>query len=116
MVIHFVDGWGPSKIPTLSGSLWFVTFINDCTRMTWLYLMKTKDEVNLLFQNFHKIIETQYNTKLWVLRSDNGREYQSSNLQKYLERHDIIHQTKCSNTPWQNGVVERKNHHLLEVV
>ena len=57
MVIHY-DVWGPSKVPTLSGSRWFVTFIDDCTRMTWLCLMKTKDEVNLLFQNFHKIIET----------------------------------------------------------
>ncbi|KAL6338049.1 hypothetical protein AAG906_010615 [Vitis piasezkii] len=68
MVIHS-DVWGPSKVPTLSGSRWFVTFIDDCTRMTWLCLMKTKDEVNLLFQNFHKMIETQYNAKwstIWV--------------------------------------------------
>ncbi|RVW31698.1 Retrovirus-related Pol polyprotein from transposon TNT 1-94 [Vitis vinifera] len=84
--------------------------------MTWLCLMKTKDEVNLLFQNFHKVIETQYNAKVRVLRSDNGGEYQSSDLQKYLEGHGIIHQTTCSNTPQQNGVVERKNRHLLEVV
>ncbi|KAL6348581.1 hypothetical protein AAG906_016099 [Vitis piasezkii] len=83
-------------------------------KMTWLYLMKTKDEVNLLFQNFHKIIGTQYNAKVLVLRSDNGGEYQSSDLQKYLEGHDIIHQTTCSNTPQQNGVLERKNQHLLE--
>nr|CAN65321.1 hypothetical protein VITISV_028038 [Vitis vinifera] len=76
----------------------------------------TKDEVNLLFQNFHKMIETQYNAKVRVLRSDNGGEYQSSDLQKYLEGHGIIHQTTCSNTPQQNGVVERKNRHLLEVV
>ncbi|RVW18959.1 Retrovirus-related Pol polyprotein from transposon RE1 [Vitis vinifera] len=85
-------------------------------KMTWLCLMKTKDEVNLLFQNFHKMIETQYNAKVRVLRSDNGGEYQSSNLQKYLEGHGIIHQTTCSNTPQQNGVAERKNWHLLEVV
>ena len=84
MVIHY-DVWGPSKVPTLSGSCWFVTFIDDCTRMTWICLMKTKNEVNLLFQNFHKMIETQYNAKVRVLRSDNGGEYQSSNLQKYLE-------------------------------
>ncbi|RVW16914.1 Retrovirus-related Pol polyprotein from transposon TNT 1-94 [Vitis vinifera] len=84
-------------------------------KMTWLYLMKTKDEVNLLFQKFHKMIETQYNAKVRVLRSDNGGEYQSSDLQKYLEGHGIIHQTTCSNTPQQNGVVERKNRHLLEV-
>ncbi|RVW75605.1 Retrovirus-related Pol polyprotein from transposon RE1 [Vitis vinifera] len=84
--------------------------------MTWLCLMKTKDEVNLLFQKFHKMIETQYNAKVRVLRSDNGGEYQSSDLQKYLEGHGIIHQTTCSNTPQQNGVAERKNRHLLEVV
>ena len=90
MVIHS-DVWGPSKVPTLSGSHWFVTFIDDYTRMTRLCLMKTKHEVNSLFQNFHKMIKTEYNAKIRVLRSDNGREYQSSDLQKYLERHDIIH-------------------------
>ena len=62
------------------------------------------------------MIETQYNAKVRVLRSDNGGEYQSSDLQKYLDGHDIIHQTTCSNTPQQNGVAERKNRHLLEVV
>ena len=90
MVIHS-DVWGPSKVPTLSGSHWFLTFIDDYTRMTRLCLMKTKHEVNSLFQNFHKMIKTEYNAKIRVLRSDNGREYQSSDLQKYLERHDIIH-------------------------
>ena len=115
MVIHY-DVSVPSKVLTLSGSRWFVTFIDDCTRMTWLCLMKTKDEVNLLFQKFHKMIETQYNAKVRVLRSDNGGEYQSSDLQKYLEEHGIIHQTTCSNTPQQNGVAEWKNRHLLEVV
>ena len=62
------------------------------------------------------MIETQYNAKVRVLRSDNGGEYQSSDLQKYLEGHGIIHQTTCSNTSQQNGVAERKNRHLLEVV
>ena len=57
MAIHY-DVWAPSNFPTLSGSRWFVTFIKHCTQMTWLCLMKTKDEVNLLFKNFHKMIET----------------------------------------------------------
>ncbi|RVW66681.1 Retrovirus-related Pol polyprotein from transposon TNT 1-94 [Vitis vinifera] len=84
-------------------------FMNDM-----VMLDEDKDEVNLLFQKFHKMIETQYNAKVRVLRSDNGGEYQSSDLQKYLEGHGIIHQTTCSNTPQQNGVTERKNQHLLE--
>ena len=115
MVIHS-DVWGPSKVPTLGGSHWFVTFIDDCTRMTWLCLMKSKSEVNWLFQRFYNTIHTQYNARIQVLRSDNGGEYQSSELQQFLDSHGSIHQTSCPNTPQQNGVAERKNRHLLEVV
>lgn len=115
MVIHS-DVSGPSKVTTLSGSRWFVTFIDDCTRMTWLYLMTSKGELNLLFQKFHKMVETQYNAQIQVLCSDNGGEYKNSELQQYLEAHRIIHQTTCSNTPQQNGVAKQKNRQLLEVV
>ena len=44
MIIHS-DVWDPSKFATLDGSCWFVTFIDDCTRMTWVCLMKSKSEV-----------------------------------------------------------------------
>ena len=98
MVIHS-NVWGPSKISTLGGSCWFVTFIDDCTRMTWLCLMKSKGEVNLLFQKFHKMVHTQYNAQIQVLHSDNGGEYLSAELQQCLVAHGIIHQTTCSYTP-----------------
>ena len=62
------------------------------------------------------MIKTQYNAQVQVLRSDNGREYKSSELRQYLATHGIIHQTTCPNTPQQNGVAKRKNRHLLEVV
>lgn len=56
MVIHF-DVWDPSKVRTLNASHWFLTFIDECTKMTWLCLMKSKGEVNLLFQKYHEIIK-----------------------------------------------------------
>ena len=115
MIIHS-DVWGPSKVSTLGGSRWFVTFIDDCTRMTWLWIMKSKGEVNLLFQRFHKMVKTQYNAQIQVLRSDNGGEYNSFELKHFLEEQGIVHQTTCPDTPQQNGVAERKNRHLLEVV
>ena len=59
MVVHS-DVWGPAKISSLNGSRWFVSFIDDYSRMTWVCLMKTKDEVSSLFQKFHKMIATQY--------------------------------------------------------
>ena len=115
MIIHS-NVWGLSKVITLGGSRWFVTFIDDCTRMTWVFLMKSKSDVNLLFQKFYNMICTQYNAQVQVLCSDNGGKYLSFELQQYLEAHGTIHQTTCSNTPQQNGVAERKNCHLLEVV
>ena len=60
MVTHS-DVWGPSKVTTFGGSRWFVTFIDDCTKMTWVCLMKSKSEVNLLFQIFYKMVHTRYN-------------------------------------------------------
>ncbi|KAM7499356.1 hypothetical protein LguiA_023770 [Lonicera macranthoides] len=115
MIIHS-DVWGPSHISSLSGTRWFVTFIDDCTRMTWVCPMKSKSEVSSLFKGFHKQISTQYNATIQVLRSDNGGEYMSTELQAYFKLHGIIHQTTCAYTPQQNGVAERKNRHLLEIV
>ena len=115
MIIHY-DVWGPSKFATLDGSHWFITFIDDCTRMTLVCLMKSKSEVNLLFQKFHKMVCSQYNAQVQVLHSDNGGEYLSFELKRYLEAHGTIHQTTFSDTPQHNGVAERKNRHLLEVV
>ena len=115
MIIHS-DVWGPSKFATLDGSCWFVTFVDDCNRMTGVCLMKSKSEVNLLFQNFHKMVCSQYNAQVQVLHIDNGGEYLSFELKRYSEAHGTIHQATCFDTPQQNGVAERKNRHLLEVV
>ena len=84
--------------------------------MTWVCLMKSKSEAKLLFKKFHKMVCSQYNAQVQVLRSDNGGEYLSFELKWYLEAHGTIHKTTCSDTPQHNGVAEQKNRHLLEVV
>ena len=84
--------------------------------MTLVCLMKSKSEVNFLFQNFHKMVCSQYNAQVQVLYSDNGGEYLSFELKRYLEAHGTIHQTTCFDTPQHNGVAERKNRHFLEVI
>ncbi|CAL8175713.1 unnamed protein product [Prunus armeniaca] len=109
------DVWGPSRVSNLSNSKWFVTFINDYSRLTWVYLMTDKSEVFSIFQSFHQMIHTQYNSNIKVFRSDNGGEYINSGLKTYFSDHGIIYQRSCSYTPQQNGVAERKNRHILEV-
>lgn len=109
------DIWGPSRVNNIFGSRWFVTFIDDHTRLTWLFLMKEKSDIGRIFQTFHLMIQTQFSTKIQVFKTDNGREYFHSQLGSYLNSHGIIHISSCVETPQQNGVAERKNRHLLEV-
>ena len=108
------DVWGPSPITTSSGHRWFVIFVDDCTRMTWLYLLKHKDEVFAIFQSFHTMVQTQFSAKIKILHSDNGGEYVNQQFQTYFNSHGILHETLCSQTPQQNGTAERKNRHILE--
>ena len=65
--------------------------------------------------NFHSMIQTQFHTKIQILRTDNGTEYFNHSLSTYLQENGIIHQSFCVNTPQENGVAERKNRHILEV-
>ena len=66
------DVWGPSKIATLTGEKWFVTFIDDHTCLCWLYLMNSKTEVARLFKVFYSLVENHFQAKTSILRIDNG--------------------------------------------
>lgn len=113
VLIHY-DVQGPSPIITVSSIRWFVTFVNDCTGMTWLYLLKHKDEAFGVFHAFHAMIKNQFSSKVRVLKSDNGGEYVNQDFQAYFQLNGLLHETSCAQNPQQNGVVERKNRHILE--
>lgn len=109
------DIWGPSRIINTTNTRWFITFIDDHTRVSWVFLLKQKSDAAMTFQNFHSMIKNQFNANLQVLHTDNGTEYFNSILGDYLLSNGIIHKSSCAGTPQQNGIAERKNRHLLEV-
>jgi Integrase core domain/GAG-pre-integrase domain len=109
------DVWGPAPIDSYNHFKYFVTFIDDYSRTTWVYLLKAKSDVFLYFQEFYIFIENQYNAKIKTFRSDNGTEYVNKKNLEFFKQKGILHQTTCVNTPQQNGISERKNKHLLEV-
>lgn len=76
--------------------------------------MKNRSDVFRIFQEFYAEIKNQFNTTIKILRTDNAREYMSSQSQSFLTLQGIIHQSSCAHTPQQNGVAERKNRHLVE--
>ena len=109
------DIWGPSTIPNVSGSWWFVSFIDDCTRVSWIFLLKQKSDVSSVLPNFHNMIQNQFGVKIKRFRSDNARDYFNQILSPYFQKEGIIHESSCVNTPQQNRVVERENGHLLAI-
>lgn len=62
------------------------------------------------------MIKNQFQTSVKILRTDNGSEYINVVIRDFLSTNGIIHQKSCVDTPQQNGVAEKKNRHLLEVV
>jgi IS30 family transposase len=106
---------GPTSIESFDGYRYFIIFIDDYTKITWLYLMKNKTEVFSYFQKFYNFIVNQYNAKIKKFRSDNGTEFINQNFTNIFEQKGILHQITCVYTPEQNGVSERKNRHILDM-
>jgi hypothetical protein len=113
-VLVHSDVW-TCPVTSINGMKYFVTFIDCFSRMTWVYVMKHKDEVLKCFQNFCALVENQFNTQVKILRTDNGIEYVNKEFNAFLSRNGILHQTSCPDTPPQNGVAGRNNRHILEV-
>ena len=106
--------WGSCSVVSLTGFRYFVTFVDDYSRTTWLYLMKNRFELFSHFRAFCAEIHTQFHVYVQSLRSDNAKEYVSKQFQSFMLQNDILHHTSYVDTLSQNGVVERKNRHLLE--
>ena len=110
------DVWGIALVVSHAHYKYFVTFIDDFSRFTWVYFLRAKGEVFSVFQRFLVLLETQFSASIKVLRSDSSGEYISNEFQVFLQSKGIISQHSCPSTPQQNGVAERKNRHLLDVV
>ncbi|KAK2973938.1 hypothetical protein RJ640_001406 [Escallonia rubra] len=108
------DVWGSCPVLSKSGFIYFVTFVDDFSRMIGIYFMKNRSEVFAHFSAFCAEINTQFNVHVHILRSDNAKEYMSGSFQNYMNQHGILHQSSWTDTPAQNGVAERKNRHFLE--
>lgn len=73
-IVH-CDIWEPYSVPSIDGSIYFPTIVDDYSRMTWTYLMREKSQTRPIIHSFNHMIQTQFDCKIKVLRSDNGSEF-----------------------------------------
>jgi transposase InsO family protein len=81
-----------------------------------MYLLKTKDEVLHYFKAYKAEVENQLERKIKRLRSDRGREYFSSEFTEFCMEHGIIYERTPPYSLQSNGIAERKNRTLTELV
>ena len=86
------------------------------THKTWVYFLKSKDEVFSKFKEFKALIENLSERKIKILRSDNGGEYTSNEFVNYCKDVWIKRELTTPYNPQQNGVAERKNRTIMEAV
>lgn len=114
-IVHY-DICGPINPTSNGGKRYFITFIDDYSRKTWVYFLQVKSEAFAAFKSFKALVEKESGNVIKVLRTDRGGEYCSHEFENFCESHGIKKQLTAAYTPQQNGVSERKNRTILDMV
>jgi hypothetical protein len=109
------DLCGPLSSPYFSGCKYFLTFIDDFSKRTWVYFLKLKSEDFEKFLAYKALVENKYGHQIQKLRRDNGGEYVNNNFTSYCTTQGIEMQHIVPYTPQQNGVAEGNNCTLKEM-
>ena len=106
------DACGPMSTASYGGAKYFVTFIDDYSRICRVYFKRRKDEV---FKEYEAEVANQTDKRIKVLRTDNGGEYTSKQFEDYLKMKGIVHRKIVPHSPQQNGVAETRNRTINEI-
>ncbi|GJY39757.1 putative ribonuclease H-like domain-containing protein [Tanacetum coccineum] len=102
------------KVQSINGKKYILVLVDDYSRFTWVRFLRSKDETPEFVINFLKQIQVGLNKTVRYIRTDNGTEFVNQVMSKYYEGVGIFHQKYVPRTPQQNGVIERRNHTLVE--
>ncbi|KAJ9558748.1 hypothetical protein OSB04_013362 [Centaurea solstitialis] len=114
-IIH-TDVCGPFSHVARGGYRYFITFTNDFSRYGYVYLMRHKSETFEKFKEYQNEVQNLLDKRIKFLRSDRGGEYLSDEFDNHLMECGIVSQLTPPYTPQMNGVSERRNRTLLDMV
>ena len=110
------DLWGKCTPESLGGKSYWETFIDDKSRLTHLYFLRTKDEAPDAYKKYEAWVNTQMDKKIKILNSDRGGEYQGRDFVNYLKTKGTVQKLNVHDTPQHAGVAERRNRTIGERV
>ncbi|KAH9655442.1 hypothetical protein KPL70_022326 [Citrus sinensis] len=107
---------GPAQQVSLGGNSYFLSIIDDYSRMVWVYTLKSKDQVFEKFFEWKNLVENQCDKKVKKLKIDNGLEFCKQRFDSFCAKEGIARHKIVRLTPQQNGLAERMNMTLMERV
>ncbi|GJS46586.1 retrovirus-related pol polyprotein from transposon TNT 1-94 [Tanacetum coccineum] len=111
-----MDLCGPMRVASINGKKYILVIVDDYSRYTWVYFLHSKDETLEIIKKFIAQVQLNYDAKIHKIRTDNDIEFKNATLKAHYEKLGIMQQFSTAQTPQQNGVVERRNRTLVEVV
>ncbi|GKB91595.1 retrovirus-related pol polyprotein from transposon TNT 1-94 [Tanacetum coccineum] len=104
----------PMRVASVNGKKYILVIVDDYSRFTWVKFSRSKDEAPDFIIKFLKIIQVRLKVPVRRIRTHNGTEFVNQTLREYYVKVGISHETSVARSPQQNGVVERRNHTIIE--
>nr|GEX49637.1 putative ribonuclease H-like domain-containing protein [Tanacetum cinerariifolium] len=109
-----MDLCGSMRVATINGKKYILVIVDDYSRFTWIYFLPIKDETLEIIKKFIAQFQLNYNAKIHKIHTNNGTEFKNATLKAHYEKLGLMQQFSNAQMPQQNGVVERRNHTLIE--
>ncbi|GKA07354.1 retrovirus-related pol polyprotein from transposon TNT 1-94 [Tanacetum coccineum] len=109
-----MDLCGPMRVESINGKKYVLVIVDDYSRYTWTHFLRSKDETPGVLIDFLTLVQRGLHAHVTTVRTDKGTEFLNKTLHAYFAKEGIRHETSTTQTPKQNGVVERRNRTLVE--
>jgi hypothetical protein len=110
-----MDLFGPIAYIRIGGNKYGLVIVDDFSRFTWVFFLQDKREAKGIVKKFIRRVQNEFELKVKNIRSDNGSEFRSTQVEEFLDEEGIKHELSAPYTPQQNDIIERKNRTLIEV-
>nr|GEU93610.1 hypothetical protein [Tanacetum cinerariifolium] len=109
-----MDLCGPMRVESINGKKYVFVIIDDYSRYTWTYFLRSKDETPEVLIDFLRLVQRGLHAQVRTVQTEKGTEFLNKTLHAYFAYEGINHQTSVAQTPEQNGVVERQHRTLVK--
>jgi IS30 family transposase len=116
MEMLHIDLFGPIAYISIDGNKYGLVIVDDYSHFTWVLFLHDKGETQVVLKKFLKMAQNEFVVKVKKIRSDNGTEFNNTQVEEYLDQEGTKYEFLALYTTQENGVSERKNMTLIELL